>query len=163
LSDFHNWNESKAELTVLGKRCLAIDVDSLSRRLDLLVGVQVAEVLIDNHEANLGKHDAANLQKEKPQASVREIIDSLIKAKAASGLGIITINLDDPESPTVAVSNPIIKKATGSGKSFMFSYWRGVLGILLNKDLVLADSDFDEKNSLLKCRIRERITNDTEF
>ena len=43
------WNRAKGELYILGKRHVAIDVESLCEHIDALTGRPVAEVIINNH------------------------------------------------------------------------------------------------------------------
>jgi hypothetical protein len=151
------WDKVKGELIVLGSRHAAVDLEALCRHLDALVGAKVAEVIIDNHQFRLGKEDAARLREARPRATIHELLDSLIEAESLSGFGIAKLTLDEtPGAIVVEISNPVVRGTAGGARSFMFSYWSGVLSFLLDKDLQAKDIVYDVTENLLKCRIVER-------
>jgi len=160
LSEVPVWDEAKGELRILGKRYAAIDVESLCQHLEALVGVQVAEVIIDNHETRLGRQDAARVRQEKPQATLSEIVSHIEKSDRLSGMGITTVTFPETSDKaiTVEMSNPVVKATVGAAKSFMFSYWKGVLSVLLGKEFDMNNVIYDETKSLLKCQFTPRPT-----
>ena len=151
-------DRSRCELRILGKRHVAIDVQALCDQLDLMVGLKVAEVILNQHEFRLGKQDAAEIRAQKPQASVREIVDLLTDAECVSGVG--TARLVIPENPPyrvqLEISNPCVKRAVGASKSLLSSYWCGVLTSLLGREFKAESVVYDEARDLLKCEIVPR-------
>jgi len=158
LSKHVNHDEEKCELRILGERHVAVDVEALCNHLDTLVGSKVAEVMINQHTFPLGRDDAARIREKNPQATVREVIDSLIEADCASGVGITRIVL--PESPSdsvdLEISNPCMKRTFGAAKALLFSYWCGALTYLLGKEYRVSFVAYDESKNLLKCQIAPR-------
>lgn len=154
------FDRMKGELKVLGHRHIAMDAEALCRHLDALVGVQVAEVIMDNHEFRLGKDDAAKIREERPQATVREVIDLLLEAELLSGIGTNRITLPDTSiDPIITeISNPVVRGIAGASKALMFSYWSGALSFLLKKDLEERDVVYDQDRNVLKCQIVPRST-----
>ena len=150
---------AKGELKVIGHRHLAMNAEALSRHLDALVGVQVAEVIMDNHENRLGKEDVAKIREERPQASIREIIDLFLETESLSGIGVARITLsDNPADPIILeISNPIVIGTSGASKALMFSYWAGALSALLSRELEVRDVLYDQDLKVLRCQIAERL------
>ncbi len=153
------WDKAKGELSVLGRRHVAVDAESLCQHLDALVGVQVAEVIMNNHQIRLGKEDAARARQERPQATVREIVDLLVDADSLSGMGMTKVSL--PESPenaiAIQISNPAVRATVGSAKGFVFSYWAAVLSFLLARELEVGDVTYNERDNTLSCQIVLRL------
>ncbi len=152
------WDTEKGELRIRGQRYTAIDAQTLCNHLDSLVGVQVAEVIMHNLEFRLGKSDAARLRVENPKATVRELVEHLIKSDRLSGAGITKVTLpENPENPIlVEVSNPSVKGTTGAAKAFLFSWWAGALTALHDKEFDLKHVAYDEEKNELKCQIAVR-------
>jgi len=153
-------DRAKGELRILGRRNAVIDVEALCQHLDGLVGVQVAEVILDNHEVRLGREDAARLRKDKPQAGIRELVDELSHLDLVSGMGVTRAML--PEGlvgdVTLEVSNPILTATRGAAKALIFSYWRGALSFLLGKEKVVKDLTYDDGMNVLRCQIGLRVS-----
>jgi len=151
-------DRSKCELRVLGKRHVAVDVQALCDRLDLMVGPKVAEVILNQHEFHLGKQDAAEIRAQKPHASVREIVGLLTDAECVSGVG--TVGLAIPENPPyrvkLEIANPCVRRTVGASKAFLSSYWCGVLTSLLGKEFKAEGVVYDEARDLLKCELVAR-------
>jgi hypothetical protein len=158
LGELAAWDKARGELTLLGRRQVAVDAESLCRDLNALVGVRVAEVIMNNHQVRLGREDAARVRREKPEASVQEIVGYLVEADWLSGLGVTTVTFpeDSAEGIFIEVSNPAIKGTTGAAKAFVFSYWSAVLSFLLGKQLDARDVTYDERRNLLVCQITLR-------
>lgn len=153
-------DEEKAELRILGQRHVAIDVEALCQHLDSLVGVKVAEVIMDNHQFRLGKEDAAHIRGERPQATVQEILGAIMEADRASGAGATKITLPTSTADDIylEISNPAVKETAGAAKAFVFSYWSGALSYLLNKQFEARDVRYDQSSNLLKGRIVAKTT-----
>ncbi len=152
------WDTAKGELRILGQRHTAIDAQTLCDHLDSLVGVQVAEVIMHNLEFHLGKSDAARLRAGRPQATITELVENLVKSDRLSGTGITKVTLpENPENPIlIEVSNPSVKRTTGAAKSFLFSWWAGTLTALIDREFDVKYVAYDEEKNLLKCQIVRR-------
>jgi len=152
------WVKEKGELRILGQRHTAIDAQTLCDHLDSLTGAQVAEVIMHNLEFRLGKLDAARLKAEKPQATVRELLDDLAKADCLSGLGITTVTLhENPQtSIDIEIANPSVKANAGAAKAFAFSWWAGALTALLDSEMEAKNVFYDEKMNLIRSQITRR-------
>ena len=57
----------------------------------------------------------------------------------------------------VEISNPYIKKTTGSSKSLLFSWWCGALSTILHRELDLESITYDPAKDVLKCTIAPRV------
>ena len=154
------WDSAKGELRILGRRYVALDVESLCRHLDSLVGPSVAEVIMRNHELRLGKEDAEEFRREKPNASIDDIIETIKATDRMSGVGITKITLLDTsgERVSVEVSNPCVMETTGAAKSLLFGYWCGVLSFLFGKEFDAEDVSYNEKENILSGKIVVRRT-----
>ena len=152
------WDKEKGIIHILGQRHTAIDVQTLCNHLDSLVGAEVAEVITHNLEFRLGKLDAARLRAGKPQANLTELVEHLMKSERLSGVGRTKVTLpEDQENPIlIEVSDPSVKGTTGAAKTFLFSWWTGVLTALLDKEFDVKYVAYDEENNLLKCQIAKR-------
>lgn len=154
------WDKAKGELRILGQRHTALDAQALCDHLDSLVGPTVAEVIMDNHERRLGKEDAARIRREKPQATLRDIINVITETDILSGAGVTEVTM--PESAMlegaifVKIHNPCVKAASGAAKAFLFSYWCGVLSSLLDNEFEAKDVSYNETENLLTARIVRR-------
>ena len=62
---------------ILGRRHVAVDIEALCEHVDLLVGPQVAEVIMNHHLIRLGKEDAEFVRKQNPNATPAEIVERL--------------------------------------------------------------------------------------
>jgi len=158
LSDDSVWEKEKGELRILGKRCTAIDVQSLCEYLNSLVGIQVAEVIMHNLEFRLGKLDAATLKANKPQANVNELMEELVKSDQLSGLGITKAKFNESAdiSADIEVANPSVKGSAGAAKSFVFSYWAGAITALLDKEFDVKNVIYDQDRNIMKGSIVQR-------
>jgi hypothetical protein len=154
------WDKEKGELRILGHRQTAMTPEFLCSHLDSLVGVKVAEVIMNNLEYRLGKHETEVFRKEKPQATLSEMIDLLVQFDSASGVGItkVTLPKNDQDPITVQISNPSVKGTVGAAKAFLFSWWCGALTTLLNRNLEIEDLTYDEKKNVMRCEIVSRLS-----
>ena len=150
------WDRAKGELRIVGKRHLAIDAEALCRHLDALVGPQVAEVIMRNHEFRLGKEDAERHRKEKPNASMEEIIEAVKETDLLSGVGLTKFTVQTDQSVLIEVSNPCVKETAGAAKSLLFGYWSGVLSCLFGKEYDAVDVKFNESTKVLSARLVSR-------
>jgi len=146
---------AKGELRILGKRHAAIDVKAFCEQLDLMVGVKVAEVIMNQHQFRLGKEDASTARAERPKASVKEIVDSFAKADSVSGFGVTKVVI--PETPSgpvgLTISNPCLTRTGGASKALLFSYWCGIFSQLYGVEYKAEDVTYDKNLDLLKCQI----------
>lgn len=151
-------DEAKCELRILGQRHVAVDVQALCDQLDLMVGPKVAEVIMNQHQFRLGKEDVAVIRRQRPQAIVPEIIDSLRDSTCASGAGIAKISpLGNPVGTVdLEISHPCVKRAVGAASKFFSSYWCGALTSLFDKTFKAENLVYDEARDLLRCRIVPR-------
>ena len=158
MSDDSVWEKEKGELRILGKRCTAIDVQSLCEYLNSLVGIQVAEVIMHNLEFRLGKLDAATLKANKPKANVNELMEELVKSDQLSGLGITKAKFNESAdiSADIEVANPSVKGSAGAAKSFVFSYWAGAITALLDKEFDVKNVIYDQDRNIMKGSIVQR-------
>jgi hypothetical protein len=143
---------------ILGRRHVAIDMSSLCEHLDLLVGAQVAEVIMKHHEVRLGKEDVASLRKQNPNASTNEIIERLVETARLSGLGEVEANLREggPELE-ISIRDPCLTKTDGSARSFMFAHWCGALSaIMKGGEFEVMHVTYDPNKDMLRGRIVPR-------
>lgn len=152
---------AKCEIRILGNRHVGIDVQALCDRLDLVLGSRVAGVIMNQHEFRLGKEDAAKIRLEKPQATLREIVDIMVEAERASGVGVINVAAPDKLLGPIEleISNPCVKRAAGASEAFIFSYWCGVFSHLLGKEFKVNYATYDGDRDLLKAEIVQRLVN----
>jgi hypothetical protein len=153
------WDKEKGELLIRGTRHTAIDAQTLCNHLDSLTGIRVAEVIMQNLEARLGKLDVARLKAEKPKATLPELVEYLAKTSRLSGLGITNVTLpEDAQKPIeIEIANPGVKGTAGAAKAFAFSWWAGAFTELLGKDMEAKSAFYDEKENILRCQIEERV------
>jgi hypothetical protein len=142
---------------ILGRRHVAIDVDALCHHLDLLVGQQVAEVIMNHHQVRLGKDGAAFIRNQNPGASPTEIIEKLAEVWRFSGIGDVKARLVGPELE-LSIIDPCVKVTEGSAKSFMFSYWCGVLSNILGGEFEVGHLAYDSRQDVMKGRIVQHKT-----
>jgi len=152
------WDKEKGELRILGRRQTAMTPQILCSHLDSLVGVKVAEVIMNNLEYRSGKHETEMFRREKPQATLSEMIDLLIQYDSVSGIGItkVTLPKNDQDHIIVQISNPSVKGTVGAAKAFLFSWWCGALTTLLNRNLEIEEVTYDEKKNVMRCKIVSR-------
>lgn len=148
-------DEANSEIRIFNRRHVAMDAEALCRHLETLTGVRVAEVIIGNHESQLGKEDAEEIRKQKPQATVQELLAVIAEGGILSGFGVTKAKLTEGASGDIhlEVSNPAVKSTAGAGKALMFSYWCGALSYFLGKEFEAIDVTYDEQQNMLKCRI----------
>ena len=145
-------------LTILGQRHVAIDAQNLCAFLDSLVGLQVGEVIMHNLEFRLGKINAARLRTEKPEATVQQLVDILVKSDSLSGIGVTKLTFTENPSTAIdiEITNPAVRSQTGSARSFVFSWWAGALAALLGKELDLKNVEYVKESNTIRCRIVPR-------
>jgi len=158
MTDAPVWDKEKGELRILGRRQIAMTPQTLCNHLDSLVGVKVAEVIMNNLEYRSGKDETEIFRKEKPQATLNEMIDLLIQYDSLTGVGItkVTLPKNDHDRIMVQISNPSVKGTVGAAKAFLFSWWCGALSVLLNRELEIEDVTYDEEKNVMKCKIVSR-------
>jgi hypothetical protein len=144
-------DEAGGEIYVLGRRHAVVDMQALLRHLEILVGGQVAEVIIRSLETGLGKDDADRIRKENPDKTIQQIIEKLTESDRLCGFGLTQVTLPEDGSGRVMleVKNPYLKD-NGPAKMLHFAWWAGVLSILLNKDFEIADVNFDESSNSMR-------------
>jgi len=138
---------------------MVIDMDALCNHLDTLVGNQVAEVIIKNLELQEGKKEAERFLRNHPDAKVEEFIDLMRRYDALSGVGITSVRFSENQDGLIfiEISNPYVKRTTGSSKSLLFSWWCGVLSGILHRELDLESITYDASSDVLKCTITPRV------
>jgi len=151
-------DEKRGEVKLLGQRQMVIDMDALCSHLDTLVGSQVAEVIIKNLELQEGKKEAERFLRKHPDAKVEEFIDLMRRYDALSGVGITSVRFPENQDGLIfiEISNPYIKRTTGSSKSLLFSWWCGGLSGILHRELDLQSITYDASSDVLKCQITPR-------
>lgn len=166
LSEKAIWNREKGRLSILGHRHVAIDAQALCDHLDSLLGSQVAEVVMNNHEFRLGKEDTERVRREKLQASIQEIIDQFLEANLVSGVGVVKVkllpDLPNPTEARVEVSDPCVKGTKGASKAFISSYWCGVLSTLLGEQFEATNATYSEDKNMLTYQIARRLAKNAE-
>jgi len=152
-------DEKRGEVKLLGLRQMVIDMDALCNHLDTLVGNQVAEVIIKNLELQEGKEEAERFIRNHPDAKVEEFIDLMKRYDALSGVGITSVRFSENQDGLIfiEISNPYIKRTTGSSKSLLFSWWCGVLSGILHRELDLESITYDASSDVMKCTIAPRV------
>lgn len=152
------FGETKGELRLLGRRQMVMNMDSLCDHLDTLVGSQVAEVIITSLELREGKEEAELFRREHPHASVDDVLNFFIEYDSLTGVGITSVKRpeDTRASIVIQISNPYIKKTTGSSKSLLFSWWSGVLSSVLHRDLDFESISYDPIKDVLSCTMVPR-------
>lgn len=155
-------NEAVGHLKILGRRHVAADMQALCEHLDLLVGPQVAEVIINSHESRLGKQDAEELQRENPNATKVELIRKLEHSGRLSGIGAVETKLlpteEAPEEIEIRIGHPCVTMTQGSAKSFLFSHWWGALSVILGGEFETKDVIYDQQKDEMRGRIARRAT-----
>jgi hypothetical protein len=148
-------DEANSELRILNRRHVMMDAAALCRHLETLTGAQVAEVIIGNHASQLGKEDAEEIRKQRPQATIQDLLAILAESSSLSGFGVTRARLLENPSAGVylEISNPAVKSTTGAGKALVFSYWCGALGYFAEKEFEATDVTYDEQEDISKCQI----------
>jgi hypothetical protein len=137
---------------------VAIDIERFCEHLDLMVGPIVAEVVMNQSGSSQGKEEAASIRREKPETAIQELLDSFADAETLSGVGVVKATIPEASLGPVdiEVSNPCVKRTTGAAKSFLFSYWCGLLTQLLGKEFKIDHVAYDRDKNLMKGRIIPR-------
>jgi hypothetical protein len=144
-------------LDYLGRRHVAIDIRSLCEHLDLLVGAQVAEVIMKHHEVRLGKDAVAEIRKQNTDATTNEIIGKLVEHLQVTGFGTVEAKLTESgRELEITVKNPCVKKTDGSAKSFLFSHWCGALSAMVGGEFEVMHVVYDAQKDLMRGRIVPR-------
>lgn len=151
-------DREKGEMWIEGKRHVAIDLAVFCRRLDSLVGVQVAETIVNNVEYWLGREEAENTRKEYPQSTAQEVLNRIKETDGVSGVGIVELKFLDSGAIQFQIYNPAITATSGAGKSILISYWCGVLSYLFNTDYDAGDLLNDKETNRLTCLLNPRST-----
>lgn len=152
------WDKSKGEIRIWGERHTTIDPKRLCDHLSALVGAKVASVMMNNLEYRLGKDAVAQLRKEKPQAEITDLIDTLIELDAIAGIGVVKVTFATKLEPPVVVEigNPCMTENTGAAKSYLFSWWAGALTALLNRQLDPKDGIYEKEKDIISCQLVPR-------
>jgi hypothetical protein len=153
------FDEKRGEVRLLGLRQMVMNMDALCSHLDTLVGNQVAEVIIRNLELQEGKEEAEKFLQNHPDAKVEEFIDLMERYDALSGVGITSVRLSENQDAlaSIEISNPYIKRTSGSSKSLLFSWWCGALSAILHRELDLNSITYDADSDVLRCTITPRV------
>ena len=141
---------------ILGRRHVAVDIEALCEHVDLLVGPQVAEVIMNHHLVRLGKEDAEFVRKQNPSATPAEIVEKLAEHPRQSGIGDVKAKLNLSENGPeleISIGAPCITKTVGSGKSFLFSHWCGSLSVILGGDFEIKNVAYDAQNNIMSGKI----------
>jgi len=138
---------------------MVINADALCSHLDTLVGDQVAEVIIRNLELQEGREEAERFLRNHHDAKVEEFIDLMKRYDALSGVGITSVTLSENQDALISIeiSNPYIKRTSGSSKSLLFSWWCGALSAVLHRELDLNSITYDADSDILRCTITPRV------
>jgi hypothetical protein len=113
---------------------------------------------MNNLETRLGREDGARMREANPNASAGELVKMLEETDLISGIGITkSVVPEDPKaSIRIEVWNPVVRGEKGAAKSFLFSWWCGVLTSILGRELELKTVQYDEKANMMKCEIVPR-------
>lgn len=151
-------DKEKGELTLFGRRHIAVDAEALCRHLDSCVGSKVAEVIMNNHENRMGREDAEAILQRKPGAMVQEVMGLLVESDATQGMGVTTVRVPSVTSDPVdlEIANPAVKETTGAAKGLALAYWCGVLSFLLKRDYDVANPVYDPNKNVLRCQLKSR-------
>jgi hypothetical protein len=160
LSERLTLDEVRGEVSVLGQRHAVVDMRALLNHLDILVGSQVAEVIVRSLEMKLGKEDAIRIHQENPKASIAENIKRLIESDRYSGFGLTNVVLTNDKSGRIPVEvlNPYLRGTVGAARVFHIAWWAGVVSGLLNREFEIEDVVFDETKNLIKCDLVPRTS-----
>jgi len=150
------WNREKGELTILGRRHTAFDVQVFCDYMDALVGAKVGEVMMKNLQSRLGKGDGAWLKKQHPNASLNELVNITTEWDRMAGYGATQASLIGLDSIALVVSNPAIKGNQGAAKAFLFAWWTGVVSSFLGKEFEYSNVVYDQTANTMKCEIIPR-------
>jgi hypothetical protein len=146
------YDESRGELRIKGgQRQAAIDVTRLCQHFDTLVGLKVAETIMDSHERRLGREDAERIRSMNPSGKVEDMVRALIEEERSVGLGVAQIRLpESPAEPTkFEVINPIMNADAGAGKGLVLSYWSAALSLFLGRELEATNVHYDSVENTL--------------
>lgn len=147
----------KGELRILGQRHIAMDAEALCRHLDACVGLQIAEVIINNHEFRLGIEDVQTIRRQNPQVTDQQIVDILIRSEELSGTGVTRVTLPHgADAVELEIANPAIKGTGGAAKALILSYWCGAISSLLKRDHEIANLEYDSENNVLRGQLKLR-------
>ena len=148
----------KGEIRLFGKRHVAIDAQSLCEFLDSLVGTQVGEVIMHSLEYHLGRTEAERFKEKNPQATLNDLIERFVGADRLSGVGLtkVTMSSNPQHLVLIEIANPGTKGSTGAAKSFIFSWWAGLLSLHLGKELDVNEVWYDEQGNIARGRLVER-------
>ena len=152
-------NREKGELRIFGGRFTAVNAQMFCDLLDALVGTTVSAVQMHSVESRLGKEDVERIRRERPQATVQEIINLLIETDLVSGVGItkVTIPENQDEPIFIETSNPSVKGTVGAAKTFGLSWWAGAMSALFNRPFDLKDVVYDKDGNMTKGRLVHRL------
>jgi hypothetical protein len=148
----------KGELSILGRRRAVVDLKALLEYLDILVGSQVAEVIVRSLETRLGRNDANRIRQENPGVNIQEIIRKLIAADGHAGFGLTSVSLpeDGSQRIRIEVTNPYLRGRVVAVRLFHFARWAGILGALLNNEFEIESVYYDEGKNTAQCELLPR-------
>lgn len=151
-------DREKGELRIHGKRYAVTDVKEFCRRLDLLVGPVIGAVQMRSLEGLIGQQDLETIKKETPNATLKEIVNSLVEMDAASGLGVTSLSAADNYCDPILIetSNPLVAAKGGAASAFQPSWWCGAMSSLLDRPLEVVNIVFDNEKNVLKFQLITR-------
>jgi len=158
LSEGILWDKAKGELRILGQCRTAVNIQGLCDHLDLMVGSNVAEVIMNQHEFRQGKDDAARVRQTRSGETIQEMLNFFADAETLSGVGVVKVTALDtaPGHVDLEISNPCVRRTSGATRSFLFSYWCGVFTELVGKEFKIDQVTYDENKDLMRYRIIAR-------
>jgi hypothetical protein len=152
------YDSEKGELRIHGQRSAATDVREFCKQLDLLVGPTVARVQMHSIEALQGKNDVEIIRKEKPHATMKEIVDSLVEMDSASGFGVTRVSSGDNYSDPISIEtlNPFVKAEVGAASACQTAWWCGAMSALLGRPLDVVNIVYDDERNVLRFQLVTR-------
>ena len=150
-----DFDESNGEIRSLGRRFELVDVVGLCRHLDMLVGEKVAASIVGSYGRESGREDLANLRKNNPNLTLKELIAAFSLSDLLGGYGVSEVSMREDEDVPIEleIRNPIIQASTGTAVKFVLSYWIGGLSDILEKTLEISHNSYDPKENVLRCRL----------
>lgn len=147
------FDETNAEIRILGRRFAAVDLADLCRHMDTLVGVRLAETIMSSHLRQSGQEDVSRIRKLSPLATPREIVDVLIDGDLVEGIGVTKVDFTENMASRVEfeMRNPVVHATEGSALSFILSYWEGAFGSIFKGTFEGGDVSYDAKTNILRC------------
>jgi hypothetical protein len=146
----------KGEVQILDRRFAVVDIAAFCQRWDTLVGRKVAGVQMKNLEYHLGVDDAKAIMRNRPDATVEQLITYLQETDRISGVGVTKVTRTGDELFHIEIKNPVVAGTEGAAAFFASGWWCGAIDTVLKRRFDVGDPIYDREKNVLKFDLKAR-------